>query len=87
MTSENVFRTVTRYAAGVLGETPEQIAAQPQLDQYPAFSSFVMADLVEQLEERYGIVCDPEELTPANLRDAHRLTALVEGALVTGGRR
>lgn len=81
MTAPNVFTTVTLHAARALGETPERIADQPQLDRYPAFSSFLMVDLIEGLEEHYRITCDPADLTPANLRDARNLSAMVERAI------
>ncbi|MEU0163146.1 hypothetical protein ABZ154_31195 [Streptomyces sp. NPDC006261] len=71
---------VLAHAARILAVAPARLLAQPKLDTYPAFSSFRMVDLVEELEQSLGITFDEADLTLENLRHLDRLTAVTSRA-------
>jgi alkylation response protein AidB-like acyl-CoA dehydrogenase/acyl carrier protein len=67
---------VVATAAEVLGVDTETLRHDGRLHALPAFNSFRMVELLEQLEERLGVQADPELLTPQTLRTVDGLCGL-----------
>ncbi|MEV3970178.1 acyl carrier protein [Streptomyces sp. NPDC050698] len=60
-------------AAQTLGADPAALLAGASLSELPEFNSFRIVELVERLEERFGIEFRADDLVPENL---HRVEAL-----------
>lgn len=70
----------------VLAVPVDRVRALDRLAGVPGFNSFRMLDIVERVEAALGVELPPDLLTPANLGDVDRLTALF-AARVPGAAR
>ncbi|ANS70544.1 acyl-CoA dehydrogenase type 2 [Streptomyces lincolnensis] len=67
---------VVAAAAEILGADTDTLRRDGRLHALPAFNSFRMVDMLEQLEERLGVEADPARLTPQTLRTVDGLCRL-----------
>ncbi|WP_053707043.1 acyl carrier protein [Streptomyces sp. NRRL B-3648] len=71
---------IAAVAAETLGADPAALLAGASLGELPEFNSFRIVELVERLEERFGIEFRPDDLVPENLHRVEDLHRAVERA-------
>ncbi len=64
-------------AAEVLGAPPTELLAGVPFVDVPGFSSFRLVEIVERIEDRLGVLFDPDDLVPENLHDVTTLCRIV----------
>ncbi|RPK65820.1 Acyl carrier protein [Streptomyces sp. ADI96-02] len=79
-TPDPVRAAVAEVVADVVGVPADEVRAAPALTALPGFHSFEVVEVVEALEERFGVEFDPDDLLPENLHRLDGLCALVTAA-------
>ena len=70
----DVHAAVVRVTSHVLGVPAERVAATASLTELPAFNSFRMLEIVEQLEAALRVELPASDLTPDNMSDVEALS-------------
>lgn len=81
MTRDDLRDQVIAVAADALDVTPEAVTATVALNQLSTFNSFRVVDIVERLEDRFGVQVDPADLVPENLSRIDGLCGMFERAI------